>query len=187
MSKEIKMSVKKMEWMSYKALKPFQGDLKSLTEANFEKLKKEILDSEFSAALHAWCEEKKVKGKTVKTYYTLDGHQRCRVLGKMEEEGFKIPLVPVVIVDAPNYKAAKKKLLGMASQYGSMESQGLYEFVEESGLEKELLETNYNFPEVNAEKFSQEFYEEEVSFTVKKGNQDENSEKFCRHCGAIDP
>jgi len=129
---------------------PIQKDLKELTKENYEKLKKQIVDKGFSAPFFIW--DNKI----------LDGTQRHRVLTKMREEGWTIPKLPIVKVHAKNEKEAKSKLLSFASQYGKMTSDGLYEFMNDSGLDFNDVSSNFNFAEVDFEKFNEEFYKEEV-------------------------
>ena len=64
-------------------LKPIQGNLKDLTDENFERLKAEILDEGFIAPFFIWVKD----GEK----WLLDGHQRQRALLKMKEQGIKMP------------------------------------------------------------------------------------------------
>ena len=60
-------------------LTPLQGNLKALTEANFEKLKRSILRHGVSFPFFCWQHDG--------VNYILDGTQRDRVLSKMVQEG----------------------------------------------------------------------------------------------------
>jgi hypothetical protein len=73
-------------------IEPFQGELKSLSSENYDRLKKSILELGFSFALQVW----RHKGH----YYCIDGHQRDRVLTRMAKEGYEVPPVPVDWVEA---------------------------------------------------------------------------------------
>jgi ParB-like chromosome segregation protein Spo0J len=129
-----------------------QGDLKSLSKENYQKLKKEIVELGFSSPIHVWdYNEKK---------FILDGTQRYRTLGKMQNEGWTIPPLPVVKVDAKDVNEAKKKVLALTSQYGKMEEQGLYEFIHDSDITLEDIEESFHFPEVNISKFKEEYFED---------------------------
>lgn len=132
-------------------LEEFQGELKSLSKENFEKLKKEIIENGFSFPVNVW----KNDGK----YYILDGHQRTRTIRKMMEQGWKCPPLPVSFVEADTREQAKHKLLAAASQYGKVESQGLYEFVMEADMLPTVLEESFAFPEVDIPKFLEENFD----------------------------
>ena len=102
MSKTIQINPdSKLYFLPLDELRFFQGELKELTEVAFHKLRKEILETGFNFAYHAW------KNPENNHWYILDGHQRKRVLTKMrDDEGFNVPNLPVVRVMAKNYKAA---------------------------------------------------------------------------------
>lgn len=137
----------------YNELLPFQGNLKSLSRENYEKLKKEIIQLGFSEPISVW----KNEGKN----YILNGHQRLRTITSMvKEEGFEIPPLPVCYVDADTYDQAKLKVLSLASQYGRVESQGLYEFLSDSEIQIDDVVASFSFPEVNLEEFKSEFYDD---------------------------
>lgn len=105
-------------------LEEFQGDLKTLSDKNAEKLEKSIRKYGFTAPFFVW------KGKI------LDGHQRKKVLRKRfrpeeyPEKGF-----PVVYIDAGSEKEAREKLLHISSQYGEVDLDELNEWVEQAGHE----------------------------------------------------
>lgn len=128
-----------------------QGNLKSLSDKNYNKLKKEILELGYSSPIHVWNREG--------THYILDGTQRTRTLTKMREEGYEVPPLPVVRVEAGSFDEAKKKVLALTSQYGKIENDGLYEFISDSNITVDYIEDSYNFPEINVDKFREEFFE----------------------------
>lgn len=134
------------------SLREFQGNLKDLSDENYAKAKKSILDLGFSFAIHAWENDGK--------YYILDGHQRLRTMLKMVEEGYAVPPMPTVLVEADNFKQAKKKVLAGTSQYGQITGQGLYEFISESGLDWRDVVRDNRFPEIEPTRFVDEFYGE---------------------------
>jgi DNA modification methylase len=91
-------------------LAPFQGELKELTEREYNKLKKSILENGLIVPFFVWQEAKKL----------LDGHQRRLVFIK---EGWLMS-VPVVYISAASEQDAKKKLLVISSQYGKVTQEG---------------------------------------------------------------
>ena len=60
----------------------FQGDLKKLSEENFNKLRGKILNSGFNFAPHVF--------KTDNGYFILDGHQRIHVLKQLIKQGYQL-------------------------------------------------------------------------------------------------
>lgn len=137
--------------MSYKDITAFQGELKSLSKDNYARLKKLVTDNGMTSPIHVW----KHKGK----FYNLDGHQRCRLFGELEsKEGYTIPKVPVVYIEADSIKQAKKILLSNVSQFGKVERQGLYEFALEADLAPAEMAENFHFPEVNLPSWMEEFF-----------------------------
>ena len=137
--------------LSVESLKHFQGNLKSLSETNYLKLRKEILELGFSEPLSGWKHED--------NNYLLNGHQRVRTIRRMVEEGYNCPALPVNWVDAVDENEAKRKVLALTSQYGKMESQGLYEFLAESDITVDDIEESFHFPEIKIEAFREEYYD----------------------------
>lgn len=121
--KTISIAVKASETIPYDQLSVLQGELKTLPQDNYERLREEIKERGFSFAVHVWRSD----GKN----WILDGTQRVRTVKRMvEEEGFTVGPLPVNIVEAGSLREAKHKLLSAASQYGKFTDEGLYEFVE---------------------------------------------------------
>lgn len=141
---------------SLENLHVLQGDLKDLSTENYEKLKNEILIEGFDAPFFTWQEPSKI-------IWILDGTQRFRVLTKMKQEGYAIPFLPIVPIIAKDIAEAKRKLLGYASQYGAVTSQGLYEFLSQANIEFDEFDQRYRMPEIKNEDFKEEFYEENKS------------------------
>lgn len=132
-------------------LTPLQGDLKSLSEENYARLKKVILELGFSAPFHVWVNDN--------VPYILDGTQRFRTLTRMADEGFKIPPLPINEIQAKTKKEAMRKLLALASQYGRVEGQGLYEFLTMAELDIADVMMENSFPDINLDHFAAEYYD----------------------------
>lgn len=142
-------------------IEPFQGNLKDLSEENYKKLKKEILELGFSEPVSVWAHNNK--------FLLLNGHQRHRALLQMKKEGFEIPKIPVSFVEAKDIKEAKKKVLALTSQYGEITKQGLYEFMNEAEISMPELSDSFRFPEINLDVFKLEFFDNgEVVEDLKK-------------------
>jgi len=148
---EIKITCDVKLYVALQNLHDFQKNLKKLSEEGYEKLKKQILDQGFSSPILIW----KNDGK----YYTLDGHQRCHTLKRMQAEGYKIPDVPCVEITAKTKLEAKKKLLGYVSQFGKLDAEGLHQYILEAELDVQELD-DFDLPDFDVESFKEEFYGE---------------------------
>lgn len=154
--------------LSHKEMTPFQGDLKTLSTENYEKLKKEILELGFSEPISVW----KNDGK----FYLLNGHQRHRVLTQMsDKEGYYIPAVPVNFIEAIDEREAKKKILSLTSQFGEITDQGLYEFMHDSDISFPEINDSFRFPEIDLDKFKEEYFSDK-SLSVDEDDVPEHVE-----------
>lgn len=131
--------------ISINQLTDFQGKLKKLSEESYIRLKQSILSLGFSFPVIAW----KYRNKT----FILDAHQRVATLRRMQTEGYSIPELPVVWVEAKDQQEAARKLLAATSQYGEIKVDGLHDFMKEYKLEMPDLENSFKFPEVDFESF----------------------------------
>jgi len=162
MSKIIEIKCVGAGVLSLDELEPFQGDLKLLDKKNYERLKKEIILRGFSEPISVWTAPNG-------THKILNGHQRVRVVREMvEKEGYFIcrgeseealTTLPVSFVEAADEKEAKLKVLGLTSQYGDLNGDGLYKFLEFADIKPNEID-NCRFPDLNLKKFKEEFYSE---------------------------
>ena len=121
----------------------FQGDLKKLSEENFNKLRSKILESGFNFSPHVW--------STDKGYFILDGHQRIHVLKQLIKQGYEmrdsdgdlLEGVPCNIVEADSIEDAKDKVLQAVSQYGKLTAEGFLDFTD--GLDLDF--TQFDLPD----------------------------------------
>ncbi len=154
---------------------PFQGNLKELSTEAYEKLKKVILKLKFSFVIHVWLHDGH--------YYILDGHQRVRCLQQMETEGYSVPRLPAIIVEAASFEEAKEKVLAGTSSYGDITQDGLYEFISIGNLKLDDVVSQFKFQEIDFERFRLNYYADtaEVSFNAKLGGDDEEKPKVFNH------
>lgn len=112
------------------SLTGLQGELKTLEKAEYEKLKKQILENGFSFAIHVW----KEPGAAAPNHI-LDGHQRVEALRRMAAEGIEVgDSVPAVRVEAKDKAEAMRKCLGGASQFGTFHVEQVSQLAEIAGI-----------------------------------------------------
>lgn len=95
------------------------NSFKDLTEKNFEKLSNSFKVHGFITPYFVWID----KGK----HYILDGHQRKRVLSRLEPNGLEVPYLEI---KAKSKKEAAEKLLAIDSHYGKRTSEGEQELID---------------------------------------------------------
>lgn len=148
-SKTIQITCQGAGTIAIGLLKALQGDLKILAKEDYERLKSELLLDGFSFPVAVW------EDPSSGNLYILDGHQRVKTLQKMAEEGYSIPQIPIVTVQASDISQAKHKLLAAASQYGQMRTDGLKEFLKDTDFNAEDLLGSFRFADLDLHDFVQ--------------------------------
>ncbi len=126
-----KSKIKPFRWMIAEALQklptirstdiqPIQGDFKDLGKDEAQKLVKSIESYGFFVPVFLWI------NPADKVAYSLDGHQRCRVINEAYPDG---KYVPYVSIEASTINEAKKKLLLIDSKYGKVTKDGYDHFI----------------------------------------------------------
>lgn len=131
--------------MALDELTPFQNDMKTLNPENYLKLKGEIWETGFSFAVHVW-------GSPDGKFFILDGHQRVECLKRMCTEAGVADSeqeIPVVIVDAKDFREAKRKCLAAASQFGRFDVKALQKTLSEAELPTVQAVKMFDFPMVD--------------------------------------
>jgi hypothetical protein len=122
---KIKICCKGTDFLNLADMTELQGGLKKRTDIDYDKLKLSIIKYGFSFPFFIWKSDKN---------YLLDGHGRFATLCKMQKDGYLIPDLPVVYIEAKDKKEAKQKLLRLNSQYGKMTKESVLEFAEDIDL-----------------------------------------------------
>lgn len=175
---EIKINCKGTLEVSFSEINLIQGNLKSLNEKNFNKLKKQIFKHGFFVPFFIT----KLKNKI----YLIDGHQRYRVIDELHSNGeIKIPdKFPAILIKSKSLSDAKVKLLAVASQYGKISKDSFKFFI--SDFEKIDFEDCYNFDAFNIETIFDEIEKsnEEVDInSLDSENSDGNVRQItCPYC-----
>ncbi len=112
--------------LPYTAFEEFQGDLAlPMTSQAIKKLRGSLIKHGVFLPTYLWFDDQQRAN-------ILDGHQRKTVFGSLAADGWEIPEIPYVSVDASNRKDAAEKLLQIRSRYAQVnpETTWLSEFVE---------------------------------------------------------
>ncbi len=150
-----------------------QGDLKFLSEENYNKLKRNIEKHGFDIPVTVWVDSQGEK-------WLLDGHQRKHVL---ETEGWNEP-IPYLVIKAPNMQTAAERLLQITSQYGTVTQEGLDEYIAKFELPEMEMRDLTHFDSIFD--FSVETKEEEPDFEPEEQDNnrlDKVNEIQCPECG----
>lgn len=119
--------------MDFDLLKTFQGGLKTLSEESKQKLKNSLIKYGFIQPIFIWKNN------------ILDGHQRLIVLEELFNEGYALSSgenqIPIIRIKAKSKKQAKELILVYNSQYGKITEKGLNEFLIDSELDLDNLDT----------------------------------------------
>ncbi len=169
MDMEVKIACKGATTVSLDEMLDLQGDLKTLSEDDYVKLRNSITEFGFSFPEFYW---EDTEGKK----WTIDAHQRNRTLRKMRDEGWTIPPLPADPIFAKDKTEAKKKLLLQISRYGKLSDTGLADFVNEADSSFAIDEISdfLEFPELN---FSPHEYA-----PMEKNPNDEQEKMICPNC-----
>lgn len=119
------MKTSELPTIDYRKVEPIQGNLKQLSKDNFEKLKKVLEKRGFDIPIFVW------------NGFILDGHQRVRVAQEIDLKPYEVPYIEI---EAKDQNEAKKRVLEISSQYGTITQEGYDEFTADLP-ESELLET----------------------------------------------
>lgn len=170
MAKSIAIHINEPDLPRYSVddLEPLQGELKTLSDENRMKLKNLLVKNGFKLSLHIW--------QNGGVNYLIDGHQRVAVLQGLKRDGWDVPPIPCVRIEAKNYREAKNTVLLAVSQHGKINKDGFDQFVEGEGFEFGDLDFpdvgDDFFPDLDAEKKAEE--REEIEDQVPEIPEDEN-------------
>lgn len=155
--KTIQIKCEGAENLNLDQLAYLQGNLKSLSNANYERFKNEIIKTGYTFPIKIWKEN---PGTPDQVNWIVGGHQSYRVLKRMRDlEGFQIPSLPVSITFADDIQQARQRVLQDISTFGKVDRQGLYEFTEASNLTIDEIEERFDVPNIDMESFKFEFYQ----------------------------
>ncbi|WP_428662090.1 ParB N-terminal domain-containing protein [Runella sp.] len=170
----INVGLSHLKHLKMSILVPLQGELKILSPANYERLKKSILEKGFCYPMFVWPFE----GQN----FILDGHQRQNVY---EGEGWSEQTVPCVEIHAETLVDAKEKLLVCTSQYGTVTVDGLRSFVD--GMDWNWVDDFINFDAIPVLDFTDikdpDNYDLKQPESTKPARTKEANTCKCPNCG----
>ena len=123
MSKTIEIKCQTADSLELDALTPFQGRFKSRTERDIKVLVGYILEQGFSVPFFVW--------KSGDVNLILDGHGRYLALDYLRSQGYELPKLPVVFIEADNEQQARLKVLEINNMNGEFSKEALLEYARE--------------------------------------------------------
>lgn len=103
----------KLPTINYQALVELQKDFKKpILDSDLKKLKNSLVKHGIFVPRFVW--------KNKELFYIMDGHQTKTALESLERDGWTIPEIPYVQVEALDKIDAAKKLLQINSQYAKI-------------------------------------------------------------------
>lgn len=141
MTETVRVECEGADMVALEHLQAFQGDLKTLSDENYGRLRALILRLGFSEPVGVWRHNVDRK--------IINGHQRLRTLLRMRDEGVIVPAeIPVNWIEAASEREAKEKVLSLTSQFGTVTLEGLEGFAREAELDLPDLAADFRFPEL---------------------------------------
>lgn len=116
---KINPNLKDLPLIDYRALEEMPGNPKVLEKPNYDRLRNSLLEQGQLAPFFLWVNQENDKRVIV------DGHQRKRLFTLEKVTPIERPYL---LVPGATYEEAKKALLAISSQYGTITEQGLNEF-----------------------------------------------------------
>lgn len=154
-------------------LHPFQNDMKTLMPDDYLRLRTEIEETGFSFAVHVWEDDDGL-------LRILDGHQRVECVRRMmvEEASEEDPMLPIVEVEAKNFREAKRKCLAGASAYGKVNLDGVAATLKDAQILAPRAASMFRFPEIDL-KALDPAAPKQVTFQASTKAKEP---KLCPHC-----
>jgi hypothetical protein len=168
--KQIKITCGYQKLIPTETLQNFQGNLKELSEKNYDKLKRLILKRGFRFPVFVWRES------------ILDGHQRLFVVSKLIDSGYHFPECPCVEIEAESETEAAEMLLELNSSYGKITPEGLYEFGSIHGIDWDMVLPDIELPQIDTGYFTEMFLHDPPDidgfFEESNENKEEEASKY---------
>lgn len=141
-SKNIRVNCEGVNVAPWSRFVAFQDDLKTLTSANYLKLRDLIVEFGFSEALTCW-----QRGDDI---VILNGHQRIECVKRMvQQEGYTCPDLPFNFVTVTDEQEAELRVLGLTSDFGEMTEDSLVEYMRKRNIPIKRITESFTLRQVN--------------------------------------
>lgn len=137
-------------------LHEIQGDLKVMTEENYRKFSELVEKKGIWFATHVWKEPLETGGKKAFRWCIVDGTGRKRMFSRKSSEGWEIPKIPCVEIQASSLREAKEAILAATSRFHETTNQGLYNFMGEDFSPLDL--EQFQIADIDIPDFKAEFF-----------------------------
>lgn len=125
-----------------------QEDFKELPKPAREKLKRSMIENNFSDPFKVWHDVATDK------IFCLDGKHRTIILEELVSEGLKVPTkLPATFIDCADKREAAKLVLLYSSIYARITEQGLFDFLKEYEFSYEDVKMSVDIPELDSISF----------------------------------
>jgi len=133
-------NLSKLQTADFELFQELQGDFKITTPEKIDKLKTRIVNAGFKYAFQVW---KDTEG----LLWIIDAHHRRRALKELHDEGYEIPEIPYLLIQARDKKEAVQEIAFANSHYSEINPEAtIFEEYEITEDDLELAELgNFNF------------------------------------------
>lgn len=130
MSKVIRIACKSNDTIDWHLIKPLQGEYKTLTDENLDKLCRLIIKRGIRYPSFV--------SKIEDDVWAIDTHQRLKAYEELERRGYTVPPIPIDWIEAKDKDEAKQLLLECDSRFGKAQQEGFNELI--SDLDTDFLD-----------------------------------------------
>lgn len=110
------------------------------------------------------------------------GTQRDRVLNRLSEEGYDIPMLPCALIQAKDRREAAEKILLISSNYGKVTEESLDEFLAQNDLSFLELADELELSSID-ERYFRDTNEFAATDADDQGRLDKKNPITCPECG----
>ena len=132
MSKQIRIACKSNDTIDWHLIKPLQGEYKTLTDENLDKLCRLIIKRGIRFPSYV--------SKIENEVWAIDTHQRLKAYEELEARGYTIPPIPIDWIEAKDKEEAIQLLLECDSRYGKTQQEGFEDLISDFDIELDDLE-----------------------------------------------
>ncbi len=136
-----------VQWRQFSYIQ--QGNFKDISPEAMGKLKKSILDNQFTQPFYVW--ENPKDG----VLYCLDGRHRTLAMEEMSKEGVNIPEeLPATFISCVDKQEAARLVLIYSSIYAKVSQEGLFDFITAYELNFDDMKLTMDLPEFDSVVFA---------------------------------